>query len=203
MNVRQLALAALMGGAACAPAHAYVTESTAGLTTTYFEDFNGGTDFSTSGWLNVPFTNDDYLALTFATPTASFSFYSAQAIASVVLDFYFAVPALSNVSSGIGQVSLDGDPTPLAPTGNYGQVLATNPGGSSAYDSNLTLNFSNLSEGWHTLSFNRYGGLLGPLKVDDVTLTVTAVPEPQTYALMLSGLGLVGWVARRRRPGRE
>jgi hypothetical protein len=28
---------------------------------------------------------------------------------------------------------------------------------------------------------------------------VPAIPEPQTYALMLAGLGLVGWMARRRR----
>ncbi len=35
-----------------------------------------------------------------------------------------------------------------------------------------------------------------------VTLTdvpVGAIPEPETYALMLAGLGLVGWMARRRR----
>nr|WP_198320920.1 PEP-CTERM sorting domain-containing protein [Azohydromonas aeria] len=27
---------------------------------------------------------------------------------------------------------------------------------------------------------------------------VPGVPEPSTYALMLAGVGLVGWVARRR-----
>lgn len=32
----------------------------------------------------------------------------------------------------------------------------------------------------------------------DISLTVTAVPEPETYALMLAGLAAVGFVARRR-----
>ena len=31
---------------------------------------------------------------------------------------------------------------------------------------------------------------------------VTAVAEPQSYALMLGGLGVVGWMARRRRDRR-
>ncbi len=33
----------------------------------------------------------------------------------------------------------------------------------------------------------------------DVTLTVTAVPEPEQYLMLLAGLGLVGAMARRRR----
>lgn len=39
-----------------------------------------------------------------------------------------------------------------------------------------------------------FGGV--GLVMDDLTFT-TPVPEPQTYALLLAGLGLVGWVARR------
>ena len=31
---------------------------------------------------------------------------------------------------------------------------------------------------------------------------VNAVPEPETYALMLAGLGVVGWAARRRKAAR-
>lgn len=30
-------------------------------------------------------------------------------------------------------------------------------------------------------------------------LTVTAVPEPETYAMLLAGLGLTGWMVRRRK----
>jgi hypothetical protein len=32
-----------------------------------------------------------------------------------------------------------------------------------------------------------------------IALEVTAVPEPETYALLLAGLGLIGFAARRRR----
>ncbi|GJJ04236.1 hypothetical protein RugamoR64_47740 [Duganella rhizosphaerae] len=49
------------------------------------------------------------------------------------------------------------------------------------------------------LKFTAIGGddSLGT-SLDNVSLT-TAVPEPETYAMMLAGLGLVGFAARRRK----
>ncbi len=51
-----------------------------------------------------------------------------------------------------------------------------------------------------TLGVNVNGGTANALS--HATLyggTVTAVPEPETYAMMLAGLGVVGYMARRRR----
>jgi hypothetical protein len=55
--------------------------------------------------------------------------------------------------------------------------------------------FSGLSAGSYALQFAGFStsvnGVYGG--------TVAAIPEPETYALMLAGLGLVGFMARRRR----
>ena len=32
-----------------------------------------------------------------------------------------------------------------------------------------------------------------------ISATVTAVPKPETYALMMAGIGMVGWVSKRRK----
>jgi hypothetical protein len=50
----------------------------------------------------------------------------------------------------------------------------------------------------------RFQGVNGDLsdKVDECTINcppVPGIPEPETYALMLAGLGIVGYMARRRR----
>ena len=65
--------------------------------------------------------------------------------------------------------------------------FADTPGG--IFDVNMNGLYSVTLEAWN-----------GATLVNSTTMNVQVgvVPEPQTYALMLSGLGLVAWVARRR-----
>lgn len=45
------------------------------------------------------------------------------------------------------------------------------------------------------------GTMFGFSGVSNITLLTTPVPEPESYALMLAGLGVLGTVARRKRRG--
>ena len=104
----------------------------------------------------------------------------------------------------------DGYSFSLASAGDlWGQTVATSGITSYAvtlYDSTFSLigsdstpatfSFTGLSAGSYFLTYvgvgtGSYGG----------TLEVTAVPEPETYALMLAGLGMVGFMAARRSRG--
>ena len=64
-----------------------------------------------------------------------------------------------------------------------------------------SVTFSGLTAGNYTLTFDNtvrgFGGLVG--KASTVVTAVTPVPEAETYALALAGLGVVGLVAARRR----
>lgn len=59
--------------------------------------------------------------------------------------------------------------------------------------SRFTFSASNLAAGNYTLKFNLLGG--GSYTG---SYTITAVPEPETNALMLVGLGMIGLIARRK-----
>ena len=57
----------------------------------------------------------------------------------------------------------------------------------------FTFSATNLVAGDYTLKFNLLGG-----GFYTGSYTITAVPEPETNALVLVGLGLIGFIARRK-----
>jgi len=68
----------------------------------------------------------------------------------------------------------------------------------------MTLYFSGLSVGMSPIdiTLNALGDAEGEFLLANISsgfVTVTAVPEPETYAMLLAGLGLLGFMARRRK----
>lgn len=82
---------------------------------------------------------------------------------------------------------------------NFGTSSQTLVVGQSDALSTKTLSFTAAVDGQYTFSFHNHGGDNQGALLDNVS--IAAVPEPETYAMLLAGLGALGFVARRRRQG--
>lgn len=193
VTFKHIALASAFCAAGVA-AQATVVVSTAGPVTTYTENFDGGTSFSAE-WFDSQFSGDDYLYLKGSSMTSSFTFTTAVPLAALQLDFWYQVPANGQAEVSFGP---SGNVALLDTPGNAAQFLLYNPGPASPAASSFSGTLTNLAAGSYTITFATTAGVLRALKVDDVVITATAVPEPSGYLLMAAGLGLVGWLARRR-----
>lgn len=77
--------------------------------------------------------------------------------------------------------------------------LKNDDGSALALDNIEGLAMGPVFNGQQTLILVSDNNFSGTQFTQFVALGVTAVPEPETYALLLAGLGAVGWVVRRRR----
>ena len=96
---------------------------------------------------------------------------------------------------------------PGRPFGGVDDNLETVTGADAVYSNRLWVGGAFYGDMYEMLSVSLIGGLQarGQLLLSADTdnalpgsITPSVVPEPETYALMLAGLGVVGWVARRR-----
>lgn len=132
--------------------------------------------FDTEGL--AEFNNDSFAALGGFTQTITFSGLAAG--------LYSITGDISGTRVVFSSVLLDGHEWTLTP-GAGGKLR----GGFIEYNGSapLTLTITGLVDS--NLAQANYQG----------SLAVVAVPEPETYALMLAGLAAVGFVARRRKLG--
>lgn len=119
----------------------------------------------------------------------TFAISSGTGIAGGVFGSLLSVPAVPGLDSttSIGSVLFSSDGTLFSPVADTSAV----PG--------YQFQLGGLSAG-PTYFFKVGGTLTGLLPAGGYLVQAQAVPEPGTLALVMAGLGVVGFVARRRRP---
>ena len=140
-----------------------------------------GTPLSYGGFAAPGTFNDIF---TFTLPTNGGSGYSVTNFSSIPGQFNTILATLSLISNPDG-ILFNADDAVLR--------TSVTPGGNS-----LALTWSASSAGNYYVAV---GGLSNGTQggIYNGAISVTAVPEPETYAMMLAGLGALGFLARRRR----
>jgi hypothetical protein len=129
-------------------------------------------------------------AVAFSAAAAS-SFAATETITYTGSDTVLGMTgSLFDLGGSLSNVMLDGSAASVF-TNLTGKIY-TFTVGSSALSHQLSYNGTGTSSFTWLTSPSTGGGLtVGP--------TVSAVPEPETYAMLMAGLGVVGFMARRRK----
>lgn len=175
-----LAAAAALAFSAGAQAQTFSTDFSSGAQGSFTSYVANG---ATVAALNAgPFSLSG-LVLDQASDAPEFGF-SLAGLSDLTISFDF-IGANLLAGGGAPRLLFSGAPSPI--------TLFTTPIGFGGFSAT----FANLAAGSYTLGFAV--GNFDKLGIDNLSVQVTAVPEPATMALMAAGLGVVGWAAKRRR----
>ncbi len=119
--------------------------------------------------------------------TSSPSFIGGVVSSLTGFDYSFTLTGMSDVFGGVSSF-----------TPNVFTAATISDGMTNWTDSDATdgFSFSGLSAGSYTLHISAFSAMSAPI---GGYVAATPVPEPETYAMMLAGLGALGFLASRRR----
>jgi hypothetical protein len=147
-------------------------------------DFTGeSATFGNSFVAGVATFSDDYLfdvaALSSGEPVGGITVSKVKVVGN-----NGKVPTIIGTKVSFFQVEGDGSHTLLATEGDFSDFSLSSLLPAGHYGFNFSGKIKDIAKG------GSYGGTL--------TLNVSPVPEPETYALLLAGLGLLAFTARRK-----
>jgi hypothetical protein len=134
-------------------------------------------------------------------PVAAGSFADSYLFSVDVSSNYGSAATSIAISGGAGFTALNSELF-TSNDGNVWTSLASNTGLNFAGTWLTSLSFSALSPTPQEYKLVISGAKNAGLAAYGGNLTVTPIPEPEIYAMMAAGLGLMGFVARRRQRNR-